>query len=56
MSVKFIVIKTSTFIYLIISLMENRQGKLIGRERIRQEAKMGRQEGARARVQNKGVE
>jgi hypothetical protein len=29
MSVKFLVIKTSTFIYLIASLIENRQGKLI---------------------------
>jgi hypothetical protein len=35
MSANFLVMKANIFIYLITSLMENRQGRLIGRECIK---------------------
>jgi hypothetical protein len=44
--------KTGTFVYLVAGLMENRQGRLTGRERIRQEAIIRDDE----KVQNKGAE
>jgi hypothetical protein len=53
--------KAGTFVYLVAGLTENRQGRLIGRERIRQEAMIRddekvQEQGCRTRVQNKGAE
>jgi hypothetical protein len=53
--------KTGTFVYLVAGLMENRQGRLTRRERIRQEAiirddEKEQEQGCRTRVQNKGAE
>jgi hypothetical protein len=44
--------KTGTFVYLVAGLMENREGRLTGRERIKQEAIIRDDEMA----ENKGAE
>jgi hypothetical protein len=44
--------KTGTFVYLVAGLMENRQGRLTGRKRIRQEAIIRDDE----KAENKGAE